>query len=95
MLIHRFEMRLVCLYTKEILDHLECIALFCIPTDFQMVWAVTTQLIHSNWPVNSLGGLNLRAQESGLMSSGIVCAIGTAWLGTRLPENMVAKSVLN
>ena len=44
---------------------------------FQMI----TQLLDSDWPANILAGLNLRAQENGLMSPDGVHAISMSLAG--------------
>ena len=52
--------------TRDMVDCLEYIALFCIVTHFKVLWGcfkAITQPLDSDWPANVLAGLNSWAQE--------------------------------
>ena len=63
--------------TRDMVDHLEYIALFCISTQFSSAlgcFKMIMQLLGSDWP-NSLAGLHFRTQENGPMSPDGGCTI--------------------
>ena len=63
--------------TRDMVDHLQYIALFCIPTQFSSAFCcfkTITQLLDSDWP-NIWAGSHFRAQENGPMSPDSVCTI--------------------
>ena len=68
-------------------DCLDYIALFCIPTQFSRAldcFKAIVQRLDSDWPANILSGSHFRAQENELMSPDSVCTIsaGPAWHDT-------------
>ena len=70
--------------TRDTVDHLEYIALFCIPTQFSSslgCFKMIMQLLDSDWP-NILAGSHFQAQENGLMSPDGVCAISAGPAGS-------------
>ena len=63
--------------TRDMVDHIEHIALFVIPTQFSSAlgcFKMITQLLNSDRP-NSQAGSHFRAQENGPMSPDSVCTI--------------------
>ena len=70
--------------TRDMVDHLEHIALFFIPTQFSSALGsikMIMQLLDSDWPILIQAGLHFQAQGNGPMSPDGVCAISVGLAG--------------